>query len=145
MRVINFRVWDKAHKIMSSGMPLKWFLTGEGADLEFPKTDESLPLKDLIYYLDDYVFMQFIGVKDRKRKQIYEGDIIKWGDLPDSREDEIRIATVKIDPDIQFDCKNIRFPYVFHWGAFAYGGKQLEIVGNIYETPELLKATTDSQ
>jgi uncharacterized phage protein (TIGR01671 family) len=84
--------------------------------------------------------LQYIGLKDCKGNEIYEGDIVKWGHLKNSQENPVRIATVKIGPDIQLDCKNIKTPHIFHWGSFAYGSKQIEVIGNIYQNPELLVA-----
>jgi hypothetical protein len=55
MRDIKFRAWDTGNNIMSKGLPFEWFLRGEGTDMEFPKTGESLPLSDFIYYLDDFI------------------------------------------------------------------------------------------
>jgi uncharacterized phage protein (TIGR01671 family) len=84
--------------------------------------------------------MQFTGLKDSKGVEIFEGDIVRWG--MDKLESEIRIAEVKLSPDITFDCKNIKYPHIFHFGNFIYQEteKYLEIIGNVYENSELLKS-----
>jgi len=91
--------------------------------------------------LQDAILMQFTGLKDKNGVEIYEGDIVSWGKPPIELEE--RIAEVKINLDIQFDCKNISYPYVFHYGSFIYADteKHLTVIGNIYEHPHLLTPT----
>lgn len=98
----------------------------------------------------EYVLMQFTGLLDKNGKEIYEGDIVKWGMYPNSQEFYHRYSVVKINPDIQFSIIYYLAPKtrkiqsgngkVFHFGSFAYKDTEnhLEVIGNIYENPELL-------
>lgn len=84
---------------------------------------------------------QYTGLKDKDDNEIWEGDIVKWGHLPGSYEHPLRIAVVEFKPDIQFRPINLKNNRPFYYGNFAYRDteKYLEILGNIFENPELLE------
>ena len=86
---------------------------------------------------DKYALMQSTGLKDKNGVEIFEGDIVQWGDTPDWEEEPIRVAVVKINPDIQFDS-NVG---IFEYGRFIYRDTErfLTVLGNVYENPELLE------
>ncbi|MFN6748044.1 YopX family protein [Enterococcus faecium] len=87
--------------------------------------------------IDKYDLMQSTGMKDKNGVEIFEGDIVQWGDTPDWEEKPIRVAVVKINPDIQFDS-NVG---IFEYGRFIYRDTErfLTVLGNIYENSELLE------
>lgn len=67
-----------------------------------------------------HIVMQFTGLLDKNGKEIYEGDIIQW-DTSDYS--DLRCAVSFCPPSFTLPGDD---------------GGNLEIIGNIYENPELL-------
>lgn len=80
---------------------------------------------------------QFTVLTDKNGKRIFEGDIVQWGHAAGSEEMPIRIAEIRLNPDIQYYSQ----VGVFHHGNFAYArctDRALEVIGNIHDNPELI-------
>lgn len=73
----------------------------------------------------DITLMQYTGLKDKNGKEILEGDIIS---------DRGYIGEAKSDISPQGYCFSMDFPYREEW----VGNSEYEIIGNIYENPDLL-------
>lgn len=74
---------------------------------------------------------QFSGMKDKNDNDIYEGDILKY-DLPgeESDDDTEYVEAVEFN-DACFNVEAAPLSAAVDWGC--------EIIGNIYQNPELLK------
>lgn len=88
------------------------------------------------------VLMQSTGLKDKNGKLIFEGDKIRYAEYeiediePDWEYDEIVQGIKHSYPAFdlanhQFDCNGLS--YIFNEGW------TIEVIGNIYENPELIK------
>lgn len=96
-------------------------------------------LRDTAYERDeekDFPIMQFVGLLDKNGKEIYEGDIVnEWRvsrSFPDGRNIQ---RVIEWEEDMTLDDS-----YGMQAVGFCMYGGFLEVIGNIYENPELLKS-----
>jgi hypothetical protein len=78
---------------------------------------------------------QFTGLKDKNGKEIYEGDVVRHNDY--SRGACLTFEQYKKISVIEWSEGAI--PYKIKGLGFDYHGTDLEVIGNIYENPDLIK------
>ena len=125
MREIKFRAWHKEKKIIGNALGIdtlhkEIFFSNENVDCY-----EHVDFKNI-------ELMEYTGLNDKNDREIYEGDIVKL-------RANHGIGVVK---------------YYDEWGAFVveyikskplvvlgmnYYKEDIEVIGNIYENPELIK------
>lgn len=127
MRELKFRVWDKDSSCMFYIPSIQFgYLGGGDAEDGFPAfyglrghsfTDQG----GHVFKKENMTILQYTGVEDKNGIEIYEGDITKGVDYT--------TGIVKFG--------NGRF---YHTGVSQYLGSPYwgEVIGNIYENPELL-------
>ena len=126
MREIKFRAWDKALKSWTNYSIDDDLLMFYDKHAECWETDQEG---------ERFIVCQYTGLKDNEDREIYEGDIVKaisfarWiGVVKYSDENQ---AFIFDDLDKKYRGKSTVFMNQFDDG--------FEILGNIYENPELLK------
>lgn len=129
MRTIKFRVWHKKMQRMY-----------EVLTLNFKQQMLSSPCRDGCetgidgFSFDEMELVQFTGLVDKHGKEIYEGDIIQR-------------STIKVPLLVRWNQKEAKFdvakdPDNFNATVIWYTQlieEEYEIIGNIYENPELMR------
>lgn len=113
MREIKFRAWNKEKAKMDKNF----------------RFDEFNDVND--YFADDdFVFMQYTGLKDKNNKKIYDGDILRFSN---GNIGKVFLSNLRAGFDVAF---NGAIPEELDAGL----ADRSEVLGNIYENKELLNA-----
>lgn len=150
-RDLKFRAWDKIENIMhyqengNEGVEFSFGGTNCVRVYEYkPQLIDGVCIDDYDYdELEDYELMQYTGLRDKNGKEIYDGDIITFTEIDEDscmgKENTYTGKVEWIDEIAQW-----RFIYPSGQRTELHFIVQLptiiscEVIGNIYENPELL-------
>jgi uncharacterized phage protein (TIGR01671 family) len=132
MRDIKFRVWDKENKEMLDVEDLHW----DDCTREF---SIRTTMYSNYFDIEDMILMQYTGLKDKNGKEIYEGDIVKHNGFYEGdcyyNAGCGQVLWDDEDTGFYLTAKDTSFINLFDLTRNLDG----EIIGNIYENPELLE------
>ena len=133
MGLMRFRVWHKEDKVMLSNH-LGFMITDTGQLLiESMLGDEETMEK---VELENYIVMQYTGLKDKEGVEIYEGDILEV----EKNEDGTYKGTINgktFFDRFQGYSSKIKVEGMHDINTLRYWNNRVRIIGNIYENPEL--------
>ena len=124
MREIKFRAWLKEKKEMIDNARPDFFCK----QLHYLCGNSAGGQDVLGVSTEDIELMQYTGLKDIRGKEIYEGDIVT---LHNSRY-KVIFNTEEARFDLRDDEFEMNIPFTNN------NNERMEIIGNIYENPELL-------
>lgn len=132
MREIKFRCWDIENKEML-----------EVQELDYADSYDGQPMIRTTMYNDyfdteDMILMQYTGLKDKNGKEIYEGDIIYCKQYIGGNCVEYCIEKGYVcfnDGEFGLYRKQGYYQSLYKFKEYDY---EFEVIGNIYDNPELL-------
>lgn len=112
----KFRAWDNECKIIREYDELK--------GLTLDALDAS-----------NFELEQFTGLKDKNGKEIYEGDIVQYGNEEDMK------FSVTFKQGVFYACNTLGSEFMVDTflGSLAIGNR-LKVIGNAHQNPELVEA-----
>lgn len=127
MRDIKFRAWNKHLGKMEEEVCINEC----GEVIHFDYGEYAGVTDDIV--------MQYTGLKDKNGTEIYEGDIVNFQRTFKCPMDGKTMRNINVNKEITFDSG--KFGYLLNKGITAIDSKVLnmEVIGNIYENPELLE------
>lgn len=135
-RPIKFRAWDGNNMIMpKEGSYYQHYVSLCGSITQ--RSSEGMDCfggNDRWRVVDRLQLMQFTGLHDKNGVEIYEGDVIK---------DHNGVATVDYSDRFAAFRANYTDPYCKWFYDYNLKGEResIEVIGNIYQNPELLERT----
>jgi uncharacterized phage protein (TIGR01671 family) len=122
MREIKFRAWDMKNKVM-----VYQGISGLGQFFDHT-----------IHPNNEYEVMQFTGLLDKADKEIYEGDILAYESQHPKHDKKVFNNAVEFASGQSLCGWRMRNGKAIV-KATPYKFRMSEIIGNIYQNPELLK------
>ncbi|BBM17695.1 hypothetical protein G15_1340 [Enterococcus avium] len=121
----KFRAWHTPFKGKKFGQEMKYGRAG--TLLSFA---EMSP--------DDYILMQSTGLKDKNGVEVFEGDIVKVSNHPFQKKEDS--AGIEIDGNYLINWSDHSLTWLAGDLLLHQLKPYIEVIGNIYENPELLEA-----
>lgn len=130
----KFRAWHKTWEEMGKVKRIRFDDDGNVNNVLFKGKEFGVNVK-----IDEFYLMQSTGLKDKNGKEIFEGDIVKRYRNPLFKADwEYQIETVvKREACLLLGKKLGKNFATMSFGSPFTKSDLLEVIGNIYENPEL--------
>ena len=132
MRRIMFRAWDKKKNKMLYPVPIAFTPIGR----------VRVSVHDVGTIGVDYEVMQYTGIEDCKRMEIYEGDIVTYNmigwdeEINEKYNNQFKGIIVYNWDKFQIKYSDTKLSKCYHDLGIA---QKVKVIGNIYENPELIK------
>lgn len=144
MREIKFRAWDYNNEKI-----IGW------ENIRIEKEENETNISVIVFdgsigdNYDDFPIMQYTGLKDVNGKEIFEGDIASFTVFDAFGSDKQFKGIIKYQSGIYEVWENNDSEYFGSNGSFILNhvwlqDDEFEIIGNIYENPELLEGEVNA-
>lgn len=143
-REVKFRAWVKSEKKMMSVAGISWMLNIQEGNMEVGCL--TCAYQDSSgawgaggeHEANEVDLMQCTGLTDKNGVEIYEGDIVQLVDLGHGNLGQY---------EVEFNDESAGFVMYFNQEIRHfidhYSEDEIEVIGNIYENPELVEAVNE--
>ena len=144
MREIKFRAWDGERMLHFTQSP--WTCSEYNSICWEVDEEEAKEFLGCLRFEKEPMLMQFTGLVDKNGKEIYEGDVVLFvsevivqqkGGFS-LTEPEGNIGVIKYAEGSFY----VGGEYFYSYGDRNFEWKELEIIGDIYQNPELCAKNT---
>lgn len=126
-REIKFRAWDSFNKRMDYSPCISFNVMGDDGKVDTLVDKGGGKWRSATAQMK---IMQYTGLKDKNGKEIYESDIVKTGS------DKLMVISWS-EKHASFVIDRNGWAFRHYFGE-AFYSNECEVVGNLYESPELL-------
>ena len=136
-RKIEFRAWDKNAEYMIGAATIQYLVA------------QTISTLDEEYYVENYEFLQYTGVKDKNGVKIFEGDVVNVHSGQKSIRADFGYSLHRIQWREAGACFDMMHQdYLDHERQIGTtldngGVFSIEVVGNIYQDSHLLNENTE--
>lgn len=128
MRDIKFRAWDKTYERFVNPDDVFYLEKHGGFDTRMMADEKGLRP----------ILMQYTGLKDKNGVEIFEGDVVR-SQTPNYEELTIWFNSYKAQFEGRYEGVDPETGINYKHYMYGEGLTECEVIGNIYENPELLK------
>lgn len=133
--LLRFRAWHKTWEEMGQVKRIRFDDDGNVTTVLFKGETLGTDLK-----IDDIELMQSTGLKDKNGQEIFEADILSDGHTIGDIRNHLTLGFYMIDEKGNEKFLSDTVDIEDFAEAKEFMRNSIEIIGNIYETPELLEA-----
>lgn len=131
----KYRLWDKAEQKMLTNSEL---IIWDGN--VYANDSKKLTCNNLRgWSVDEEYLMQSTGLKDKNGKEIFEGDVVRQVRTQPTTENETLTGVVTVLEGAWLIMNDVEQLASYLWSETDIN----EVVGNIYENPDLLEVTDE--